>query len=67
MSSLISGYTQLETSLGSIARLRDFERDVLPEAKDGEDHEPPSNWPDQGQIEFRDVTVSHRSVKMIYK
>jgi len=65
MSQLISGYTQLETSLGSIARLRDFERDVVPEAKEGEDLEPPPSWPDRGQIEFRHVTVSHKLVNPV--
>jgi ATP-binding cassette, subfamily C (CFTR/MRP), member 1 len=47
----------LETSLGSVARLRDFETTVKPE--DGFDlvHEPPPNWPSLGKIEFRNVTA----------
>ena len=60
MSSLITGWTQLETSLGSIARIRDFERDVKPEAKEQEVYEPPADWPQKGDIEFRDVTASHK-------
>jgi len=51
----------LETSLGAIARVKNFERDVKPEAKEGENQEPPSpDWPTHGAIEFQDVTASHR-------
>ena len=48
-----------ETSLGSIARIKNFERDVQPEDKQGEDTTPPPTWPDAGAIEFKDVTASH--------
>lgn len=57
---LIEGWTELETSLGSIARVRSFEQDVTPEAKQGEDHEPPAEWPQSGEIEFRNVSAYHR-------
>ncbi len=60
MSSLISGWTQLEISLGSIARLRSFEIDIKPEAKGEENHQPPRDWPDRGGIEFLNVTASHK-------
>lgn len=59
---LIEGWTELETSLGSITRVRDFERGVLPEAKEGEDREPPLDWPQRGEIEFRKVSASHKYV-----
>lgn len=59
LASLVEGWTQLETSLGSIARVRDFEKEVLPEGKEGEDQEPPSNWPQKGEITFSNVTASH--------
>lgn len=57
---LIEGWTELETSLGSIARVRSFELDVAPEAKVGEDNEPPASWPQRGEIEFRNVSASHK-------
>lgn len=57
---LIEGWTELETSLGSISRVQSFERDVTPEAREGEDQEPPSDWPQSGEIEFRNVTASHK-------
>lgn len=56
---LIEGWTELETSLGSIARVQGFERDVAPEAK-GDDQEPPSDWPQRGEIEFQNVSASHK-------
>ncbi|KAI1384393.1 ABC transporter [Hypoxylon trugodes] len=59
LASLVTGWTQLETSLGSIARVRDFEMEVQPEEKSGEDQEPPPTWPEKGAIEFRNATASH--------
>lgn len=57
---LIEGWTELETSLGSISRVQSFERDVTPESREGEDQEPPCDWPQFGEIEFRNVTASHK-------
>ena len=35
--------------MGSIARIRDFERDVTLEDKDGENFNPPESWPEEGE------------------
>ncbi|KAI0814150.1 ABC transporter [Xylaria sp. FL0064] len=59
LSSLVSGWTVLETSLGSIARLKQFEADVEPEDKGELMNKPPPHWPDRGAIEFRNVTAHH--------
>ncbi|KAI1277349.1 ABC transporter [Xylaria sp. FL0933] len=59
LSSLVSGWTVLETSLGSIARLKQFEADVEPEDKGEFMNKPPPHWPDRGAIEFRNVTAHH--------
>ena len=59
LSSLVTGWTMFETSLGSIARLKDFEAAVKPEDMSAETHVPPANWPEQGAIEFRNLTASH--------
>ncbi|KAI1100526.1 ABC transporter [Jackrogersella minutella] len=61
LASFVTGWTQLETSLGSIARVRNFEMEVLPEAKNGENQVPPSSWPEKGAIEFKNLTASHNS------
>ena len=57
---IVSFWTELETSLGSLARTRDFERTVKPEDKDTENQTPPVSWPASGQVEFREVTASHK-------
>ena len=62
LSSLVIGWTQLETSLGAIARLRVFESETPNEAKESENVEPPAAWPSRGAIEFRSVTASHKYV-----
>ncbi|OCK89464.1 putative multidrug resistance protein [Cenococcum geophilum 1.58] len=56
---LVESWTQLETSLGAIARLKNFEATVVPEDKPEESGVAPESWPDQGAIEFRDVTASY--------
>lgn len=63
MSSLVTGWTLFETSLGAIARLSSFERDTKPERRNGEDEKPPADWPHRGIIEFSDVTASYRFVE----
>ncbi|KAK6189291.1 Tryptophan--tRNA ligase, mitochondrial [Pestalotiopsis sp. IQ-011] len=59
LSSLVSGWTMLETSLGSIVRLRDLEATVQPEDDIQQTRQLPSNWPESGRIEFRNVTASY--------
>lgn len=56
---LAEGYTQLETGLGAIARLKTFNETTLPEDKPGEDQVPPADWPQKGEIEFRAVNASY--------
>ncbi|OCK85970.1 putative multidrug resistance protein [Lepidopterella palustris CBS 459.81] len=56
---LVESWTQFETSLGAIARLKNFEATVVPEDKPEESGVVPESWPDQGAIEFQDVTASY--------
>jgi len=56
---LVRGWTQLETSLGAIARVRNFERNTPSEHKPGEDHIPPPDWPQQGGITFDHVSATY--------
>ncbi|KAF2811591.1 putative multidrug resistance protein [Mytilinidion resinicola] len=56
---LIDSWTQFETSLGAIARVKNFEAEVLPEDKPEEIAEVPASWPEQGAIEFKDVSASY--------
>nr|AAP78734.1 ABC transporter [Alternaria brassicae] len=57
---LISFWTQLETHIGSVARIKNFTADAVAEDHEGEDHIPPSSWPSTGKIEFRGIEACHR-------
>lgn len=57
LSNFLGGWTMLETSLGSIARLKGFEEAVQPEDKAEECVVPDSDWPAQGHIQFRNVSA----------
>lgn len=59
LSALIREWTQMETSLGAISRIRSFEMDTVPEELPGEDQVPPEKWPERGMIEFHNVTASY--------
>lgn len=49
----------LETSLGSLARLKSFSETVKSEDKEDEKQVPCSTWPEKGSIEIRNVSASH--------
>jgi ABC-type multidrug transport system fused ATPase/permease subunit len=67
LSSLISGWTQLEISLGSILRVKDFELQV-PREVSTERVEVPIDWPSQGAIELSDMTAEYTYVlRSMYK
>jgi len=57
---IITTWTELETSLGAIARLRDIERDVPVEAKDCEILEPDKSWPRSGEVVFNNISASYK-------
>lgn len=63
---LISFWTQLETHIGSVARVKSFTTDAITEDKEGEDRVPPPNWPSSGKIEFNNVEACHRYVHCPY-
>lgn len=49
----------LETSIGAVARVRDFEMSTEEEARPGEDSVPPKEWPASGKVDFKNVTASY--------
>lgn len=59
LSELIDYWTQLETSLGAIARLKTFEAQTTPEAKPGEDAIPPEEWPERGGVEICNIFATY--------
>ena len=57
LSLLITRWTQLETSLGAVARIREFERDT-PQEHDGPTL-PPEDWPNKGAISMTGVSAAY--------
>ncbi|KAL5456081.1 hypothetical protein PMIN07_006814 [Paraphaeosphaeria minitans] len=57
---LIHWWTQLETHIGSVARIKTFTTDAISEDLEGEDQVPPPSWPGDGKIDFKDVTACYR-------
>ncbi|KAE8352610.1 putative ATP-binding cassette transporter [Aspergillus coremiiformis] len=66
LSSVITGWTQLEISLGSIARVRNFEMEIPPEETSEASHIP-IHWPDRGSIKFHKITAQYNSSAVILK
>lgn len=60
---VIDSWTNLETSLGAIARLKWFMQSTPEEHKEAEKESPLADWPAQGVVEFENVTASY-SAKM---
>jgi ATP-binding cassette subfamily C (CFTR/MRP) protein 1 len=59
LSNLVDVWTQLETSLGAIVRIKDFETKTPSENLLGEDGVPPAEWPSNGAVELRDITAQY--------
>jgi ATP-binding cassette subfamily C (CFTR/MRP) protein 1 len=59
LSSLVTSWTGLETSLGAIARTKSFTEIIENENLVGENFEPPKEWPDMGQVTFEGVSASY--------
>lgn len=58
---LVANWTDLEISLGAIARLRDVERNTTGEEELGpRAHDLPEDWRSRGAITFSDVTASYK-------
>lgn len=59
LSQIVMFYTQLETSIGAIARLMSFCTTVKPENKEHEDVIPDESWPQTGLIRIDNVSASY--------
>jgi ATP-binding cassette subfamily C (CFTR/MRP) protein 1 len=57
LSSLVTSWTSLETSLGAIARVKSFTETTPSENKPGEDFLPHQSWPGSGAVEIRGVSI----------
>ena len=57
---LLTFWTNLETHIGAIARIRSFTTTTASEHEPQEKEEPSSTWPSQGSISFDNVSASYR-------
>lgn len=65
LTNLVQFWTVLETSLGAIARIKDFSENTPMENKPDEIEDVQPEWPPQGRIEFDSVSARYRSVLVL--
>ncbi|TQS33560.1 hypothetical protein Golomagni_06093, partial [Golovinomyces magnicellulatus] len=56
---LIQFWTSIETSIGAVARIKQFAEDTGEEHLPGEKHEPSSAWPQRGHVVISDLSASY--------
>ncbi|KAK1256135.1 hypothetical protein MKX07_008394 [Trichoderma sp. CBMAI-0711] len=56
---LIQFWTSIETSIGAVARIKQFAEETPDESLPGEDREVPALWPDKGHVVIRDLEASY--------
>jgi ATP-binding cassette, subfamily C (CFTR/MRP), member 1 len=62
---IIRWFTQMETSIGAVSRLKSFSEKVKPESSDGEGVVPPEEWLSSGGIQIKGVSASYSSVSRL--
>ncbi|KAM0452349.1 hypothetical protein ACHAO4_005560 [Trichoderma viride] len=58
---IILAWSQLETSLGAVTRIKTFEETTPSELLPHENYTPPEEWPSRGSLEFIDLSVQYDS------
>lgn len=56
---LIQFWTSIETSIGAVARIKQFSEETAREDLPGEDYQPPAAWPDLGHVVVSNLTASY--------
>jgi ATP-binding cassette subfamily C (CFTR/MRP) protein 1 len=56
---IVRWYTQIETSIGAVSRLKSFSDHVVSESSEDEDVIPPAEWPMKGSIQLNGVSASY--------
>lgn len=56
---IVRWYTQIETSIGAVGRLKSFSDHMASESLEGEDVIPPAEWPMKGAIHINGVSASY--------
>ena len=57
---LVESWTDVEISLGAVARLREADRDTPREDRSPEKEEPGEAWPASGGVEFVNMTAAYK-------
>lgn len=61
MRGIILMWTEVETCIGSVVRIKKFDETTVSEHLPQEKNEPPADWPYNGKIEFSDMTAIYES------
>ncbi|KAH8602264.1 P-loop containing nucleoside triphosphate hydrolase protein [Bisporella sp. PMI_857] len=64
---LLTFWTNLETHIGSVARIKDFTAESISENLSTETSDIPAAWPTFGAIEFKSVSASYKSNEPVLK
>jgi ATP-binding cassette subfamily C (CFTR/MRP) protein 1 len=60
LKNLILVWTMLETSIGAISRIKNFEAETKSENLPGESNIPPKSWPTRGEVEIQGISASYK-------
>ncbi|KAK2612755.1 hypothetical protein QQS21_001206 [Conoideocrella luteorostrata] len=61
LQALVAQWTQLETALGAVSRIRSYVSNTPSENKGSDSQDPPESWPLHGTIAFSNVCASYQS------
>ncbi|KAJ9136431.1 ABC multidrug transporter [Pleurostoma richardsiae] len=65
LKTLIQFWTSLETSIGAVARIKNFSEDTPDERLPGETADPGEQWPAAGRVEIRGVSASYDEAALV--
>jgi ATP-binding cassette subfamily C (CFTR/MRP) protein 1 len=57
---MILFWAQMETSIGAVARIKDFSRDTNKETQVEGDQKPPPDWPQAGRVEIDHLFATYK-------
>jgi ABC-type multidrug transport system fused ATPase/permease subunit len=61
LQTLVTEWTQVETAIGAVSRIRSYVSHIKDENLANENGEVPQDWPSEGAVTFKDVTASYDS------
>lgn len=59
LETIILAWTEVETSIGSVSRVKAFSEGIASEHLAGKINEPPEDWPQHGKVDFQGVVASY--------